>query len=70
MAGKKKAAAPKKEAEMMLVQSKVKDFVKGHEMQSAGDLVEALNEQVAVFLERAVARAKANDRKTLRPGDL
>lgn len=72
MAGKKKAAAApkKKELEMLLVQSKVKEFIREHEMMCASDLTEALNEAVAQLLEKAVARAQANGRKTARADDI
>ena len=72
MAGKKKAAAApkKKELEMLLVQSKVKEFVREHEMMCASDLTEALNEAVSQLLEKAIARAEANGRKTARASDV
>lgn len=66
MAGKKK----KKEREMLLVQSKVKEFVREHEMMCASDLTEALNEAVSQLLEKAIARAEANGRKTARASDV
>lgn len=68
MAAKKKVA--KKEREMLLVQSKVKEFIREHEMMCASDLTEALNEAVAGLLEKAVERAAANGRKTARAGDI
>ncbi|CAN0519902.1 unnamed protein product [Laminaria digitata] len=67
MAGKKKA---KKEREMLLVQSKVKEFIREHDMMCASDLTEALNEAVSVILEKAVERAGANGRKTARASDI
>jgi hypothetical protein len=70
MATKKKAPAPKKPKEMMLVQSKVKEYVRGQDMNCASDLVDALNEQVALLLDRAVTRAKENGRKTTRASDV
>ena len=69
MAGKKKTAK-KAPREMMLVQSKVKEFVRHHEMMCASDLTEALNEAVCDLLEKAVARAEANGRKTARASDI
>jgi histone H3/H4 len=68
MAGKKKS--PKKAKEMLLVQSKVKEFIRGHEMMCATDLLESLNDYVCEVLERAVGRAQANGRKTARGYDI
>ncbi len=58
------------EETMVVVQSKVKDFIKSKEGQSSGDLVDALNKKVMGLLADAVARAKANGRTTVRPQDL
>ncbi|MEQ8272282.1 MAG: hypothetical protein RMA76_22800 [Deltaproteobacteria bacterium] len=69
MAGKKKAGA-KKPKEMLLVQSKVKEYVRGQEMMCSSDLVEALNDHVAWLLDKAVERASANGRKTARASDV
>lgn len=68
MAAKK--ATKKKEREMLLVQSKVKEFVREHDMMCASDLTEALNEAVSQLLEKAIARAEANGRKTARASDV
>lgn len=65
---KKKAA--KKAREMMLVQSKVKEYVRGSEMMCSGELIEALNEVVGDLLDRAVARADNNGRKTVKAQDI
>ncbi|MEL7370837.1 MAG: hypothetical protein AAFN74_18090 [Myxococcota bacterium] len=65
---KKKAA--KKAREMMLVQSKVKEYVRGSEMMCSGELIEALNEVVGDLLDRAVARADGNGRKTVKAQDI
>lgn len=52
-------------AEMMLVASKVKAMIKDAGMNTAGDALEGLNELVAQAIERAVARADANKRRTV-----
>jgi histone H3/H4 len=56
--------------EMLVVQSKVKDMIKDADMNTAGELPEALSKSVEDLLKKAVARAKANGRKTVRPEDL
>lgn len=70
MAAKKKTTPKKEPREMVLVQSKVKTFVRGYEVNVAGDLADELNEQVHLLLEKAVARCVANGRKTVRGSDL
>lgn len=70
MAGKKKAAGSKKPREMLLVQSKVKEYVRSKEMMCSSDLVDALNEHVAWLLDKAVERAESNGRKTARASDV
>lgn len=57
-------------AEMLVVQSKVKEFISKQDMNSSGDLADALSGVVEKLLTRAIERAKANGRKTVRPEDL
>lgn len=66
MAQKKK----KEPRELLLVQSKVKDYVRKKDMMCAGDLIEALNESVYASLDAAIRRAEANKRKTARGDDV
>ncbi len=54
----------------LVVTSAVKDVIKKAEMNTAGDLATALDQKVEALLQAAVARAKSNDRKTVRAGDL
>ena len=56
--------------EKLLVEAKVKDYVKDEDMMSSADLVEALNEEVYECLDRAIERTKANGRKTVQPRDV
>ncbi len=58
----------KKEKEMLVVKSKVKDAAKGHNV--AGDFVDGLSEKVHELIEAACKRADANGRKTIRKSDL
>ena len=67
MATKKKKKEP---LEMLLVQSKVKEYVRGQEMMCSSDLIEALNEEIGRLLDRAVERAQENGRKTARASDV
>lgn len=56
--------------DLIIVQSKVRDLVRKHELRIDGALIEALNRQVIQLVTAAVARAKGNDRRTLKPVDL
>jgi hypothetical protein len=57
-------------ADSLVVQSKVKEAVKGLELRMDSGLPDALNEKIADVLKEAAARAKENGRGTLRPYDL
>jgi histone H3/H4 len=57
-------------AESVVVQSKVKEAVKGLELRMDGNLPDALNQKVQQILQDAARRAKENGRSTLRPYDL
>jgi len=56
--------------DMLVVQSKVKEEVKKHGMNTAGDFAEALSKHVAWHVKKAAERAKANGRKTVRAADI
>jgi hypothetical protein len=58
------------EREVLVVVSKIKEFIKSKDCMTAGDLPDALSGQVYSMLERACERAKANKRSTVRPEDL
>ncbi len=57
-------------AEMMVVSSKVKAYIKEKGCMTSGDALEALNCRVACLLDAAVGRTKANKRSTVKPQDL
>ncbi len=57
-------------AESLVVQSKVKEAVKGLDLRMDSTLPDALNEKIAAMLADAAQRAKDNGRGTLRPYDL
>lgn len=57
-------------AEILVVGSKVKDTVKKAGCNTAGDFIEGLSKEVDCKIKRAVERAKANGRKTVRAADL
>ena len=54
----------------LVVTSKVKEVIKNADMSMASDFADALSTKVEALINDAISRAKANDRKTVRPGDL
>jgi len=54
----------------LVVVSKLKELIKSQEMNTASDLADALDKKVDELVKAACSRAKSNDRKTVRAGDL
>jgi histone H3/H4 len=54
----------------MTVASQVKELIKKSEMNCAGDFCDALDKKVEAMVAEAISRAKSNDRKTVRSGDV
>lgn len=55
-------------AENVVVKAKIKEIAQGANV--ASDFAEALNEKVVELIKAAVARAEANNRKTVMAKDL
>lgn len=53
-----------------VVASKLKELVKKHGMMCSGDLADAASAALEELVSKAVGRAKANGRKTVRADDL
>jgi histone H3/H4 len=53
-----------------VVKSKVADYIRGKDLQMAGDLPEGLSKIVKQVIDEAIMRAKENGRKTVQPKDL
>ena len=64
--------AKKGSVEALFVKSKVREYIKGQECNTSGDLIDgpALNDAIINVLDKAIARAKANNRKTVQEKDL
>ncbi|GBR75376.1 hypothetical protein NO2_0057 [Candidatus Termititenax persephonae] len=56
--------------DILIVASKVKDYIKSKDCQTAGEVIEALSKKVACLLDKAIARTKDNGRVTVKPYDL
>lgn len=57
-------------AELMVVASKVRAYLKSKGVKMSGDLPEGLNKAMMVHLDMAAGRAKGNKRATVKPYDL
>jgi hypothetical protein len=57
-------------ADSLVVQSKLKEAVKGLDLRMDSSLPDAINQKVDAMLQEAAKRAKENNRGTLRPYDL
>ena len=55
---------------LLIVQSKVRDEIRGKEKRVSDEFINALSEHVRKTIEKAVSRATANGRSTLRPEDI
>jgi histone H3/H4 len=58
--------APEKSRELLIVQSKVREIVRGRDKRVSEDFLDALSQHVHATIEKAIARATANGRSTLR----
>lgn len=64
--------ATKKKVEALFVKSKVREYIKGKDCNTSGDVIDgpALNNAIIEILDKAIARAKGNNRKTVQEKDL
>ncbi|MFW9879522.1 MAG: hypothetical protein ACFFBI_03300 [Promethearchaeota archaeon] len=64
--------AKKAAVEALFVKSKVREYIKSKGCNTSGDLIDgpALNNAIIEVLDKAIARAKANNRKTVQEKDL
>lgn len=73
MAKKKKAKKAAKKAakkDVLVVASKVKAYVRSKKMMCSADAIGAMSDCIYCCLDRAIERAKANRRSTVKPQDL
>lgn len=57
-------------AEILVVQSKVRDMIKAEGCATSQDAVEALSTEIERMVKKAVERAKENGRKTVQGKDI
>ncbi len=56
--------------DILVVQSKIKEYIKKKGCQTAATAIEAISQKVAGLLNEAVERAKANNRATVKDRDI
>ncbi|OGQ04148.1 MAG: hypothetical protein A2W61_04455 [Deltaproteobacteria bacterium RIFCSPLOWO2_01_44_7] len=56
--------------DVLVVQSKVKEYIKGKGCQTSATAIEALSKKVKDLLNEAVDRAKSNNRATVKDRDI
>jgi histone H3/H4 len=57
-------------AEILVVQSKVREMIKGKGCSTSADAIDALSNEITRLINRAVERTKANGRKTVKGSDI
>ena len=65
-----KKTAAKKPREVLVVASKVKEYIKSKGKQSSGELVPALSDKLYALIDEAITRTDTNKRTTVRSHDL
>jgi hypothetical protein len=60
----------KTKKESLVVASKVKGYIRSKKMMTSSDALETISNAVYCMLDRAMDRAKANRRTTVKPQDL
>jgi len=56
--------------ETLVVQSKIKDYIKGKGLQTSATAIDALSTRVRQLLDDAIERAKSNNRSTVKDRDV
>ena len=59
-----------KKVEMLVLKSKVKEYAKKKKMSFGGDAADALSLEVMRLVDRAIERAQANRRSTIKGRDI
>ncbi|MHC4453764.1 MAG: hypothetical protein ACYSWS_03600 [Planctomycetota bacterium] len=61
--------AKKKEREILVVASKVRDYVKNSGCNTSGEFISELSDVVHCIIDKAIGRAQDNGRKTVQAKD-
>ena len=57
-------------AEILVVQSKIREMIKGKGCSTSAEAIDALSAEVQRIVNRAVERTKGNGRKTVKGSDI
>ena len=57
-------------AEILVVQSKIREMIKGKGCSTSADAIDALSAEVERIVNKAVERTKGNGRKTVKGSDI
>jgi len=60
----------KKEREVLVVASKVREYIKEKDCNTSGEFINKLSEAVYCLIDKAVNRAQENGRKTIQAKDV
>jgi hypothetical protein len=63
-------AEAKKERDLLIVQSKVRELIRAKDKRVSDEFIVALSDHLTQVVEKAIARATANGRSTLRDSDI
>jgi len=67
---KKKAAKKSGNKDVLVVASKVKAYIRSKKMMCSSDAIGSISDGIYDSLDRAIERAKANRRSTVKPQDI
>jgi len=62
--------AKKKEKEILVVASKVREYVKNNDCNTSGEFIAELSNNLYCLVDRAISRAQENGRKTVQAKDV
>ncbi|MFQ5963123.1 MAG: hypothetical protein ACE5KZ_02445 [Candidatus Scalinduaceae bacterium] len=62
--------AKKKEREILVVASKIKEYIKSNNCNTSGEFIGELSNSVYDTIDKAINRAQGNNRKTIQAKDV
>ncbi|GJQ59933.1 MAG: hypothetical protein D8M57_13995 [Candidatus Scalindua sp. AMX11] len=60
----------KKEREILVVASKIRDYIKEKDCNTSGEFISELSDTVYCLIDKAINRAQENGRKTIQAKDV
>ncbi len=62
--------AKKKEREILVVASKIREYIKENDCNTSGEFISELSDTVYCLIDKAINRAQENGRKTIQAKDV